>query len=221
MFTKPRDPNNKTKPAKSVAPIVIEEITLSQPVSKNNEMMKINVILMHDQSHLKNLLYNISVLPPMIKHQDMTQDQMTIPLDIIVEVHLDMIFKNPIILNIDNDLLLELATIMIELLLIHIIPGLGMTTIKEILVHIVHPTDHLTDHLTDVIHVPDINLDLTPEITIFKDILLLTDRHPDLEVLENLNLVHILVHETKLIIFNHKLLQIQSTLKYTCITQQK
>ena len=176
---------------------------------------------MHDQSLLKNLLYNIFVLPPMIKHQDMIQDQMTIPLDIIVEVHLDMIIKNPIILNIDNDLLLELATIMIELLLLHIIPGLGMTTIKEILVQIVHHTDLLTDHLTDVIHVPDINLDLTPEITTFKDILLLTDRRPDLEILDIFDLVHILVHETKLTIFNHKLLQIQSTLKYTCITPQK
>ena len=202
---------------KSIAPIVIEQVTLSQPVSKNNEMLKINVILMHDQSHLKNLLYNIFVLLPMIKHQDKTQDQMTIPLDIIVEVHLDMIIKNPIILNIDNDLLLELATILIELLLLHIIPGLGLTTIKEIIVHIVH----LTDHLTDVIHVPDINLHLTPEITIFEDILLLTDRHPDLEILDTLDLVHILIHETKLLIFNHKLLQIQSTLEYICITQQK
>ena len=123
----------------------------------------------------------------MIKHQDILQDQMTIPLDIIVEVHLDMIIKNPIILNIDNDLLPELATIMIELLLLHIIPGLGMTTIKDILVHIVHHTDLLTDHLTDVIHVPDMNLDLNPEITTFKD-----NNFRDI-----LDLVHILVHETK------------------------
>ena len=176
---------------------------------------------MHDQSLLKNLLYNVFVLPPMIKHQDMIQDQTTITLDIIVEVHLDMIIKNPIFLNIDNDLLLELAAKMIELLLLQIIPGLGMTTIKEILVHIVHHTDLLTDHLTDVIHVPDKNLDLTPEITTFKDILLLTDRCPDLEILDILDLVHLLVHETKITIFNHKLLLIQSTLKYTCNTQQK
>ena len=174
---------------------------------------------MHDQS--LDLLYNIFVLPPIIKLQNIIQDQITIPLDIIVEVHLDMIIKNPIIPNIDNDPLLELATIMIDQLLLHIIPRLGVTTIKEILVHIVHYTDLLTDHLTDVIHVPDINLDLTPEITIFKDILLLTDRRPDLEILDILDLVHILVHETKLTIFNHILLQIQSTLKYTCITPQK
>ena len=146
---------------------------------------------------------------------------MPILLDIIVEVNLVMIIKNPIILNIDNDLLLELATIMIEPLLLHIIPGLSMTIIKEIFAHIVHNTDLLTDHLTGMINVPDINLDLTPEITTFKDILLLTDRRPHLEILDILDLVHILVHETNLTIFNHKLLLIQSTLKYTCITQLK
>ena len=155
MFTQPRDPNNKTKPAYKKYFSYCHRTNNSISASfKNNEMMKINAILMHNQSHLKNLLYNISVLPPMIKHQDMTQNRMTIPLDIIVEVHLDMIIKNPIILNIDSDLLLELATIMIEILLLHIIPGLDMTTIREVPVHIVHHTDLLTDHPTDVIHVP-------------------------------------------------------------------
>ena len=222
MFTQPRDPNNKAKPApKSFGPIVPEQITLSMLVSKNNEMLKINVILMHDQSFLKNLLYNIFVLPPRIKHQDTIQDQVTIPLDIVVEIHLVMITKNPIILNIDNALLLELATIMIELLLLHITPGLVMTTINEILAHIVQHTDLLTDHLTDVIGVPDINLDLTPEITAFKDTLLLTDPRPDLEILDILDLVHILIHETRITIFIHKRLPIQSTLKDTCITQLK
>ena len=139
MYTQPRDPNNKTKPAyKKYCSYCHRTNTPSQPVSKNNEMMKINVILMNDQSLLNNLLFNIFVLPPMIKHHDMNQDQMTLPLDIIVEIHLDMIIKNQIIPNIDYDLLLELATIMIEILLLHIIPCLGMTTIKEILVHIVH-----------------------------------------------------------------------------------
>ena len=223
MFTQPRDPKNKAKPTykKYYSYCNRTNHSISACFKIKNEMMKINVILMQDQSLLKNFLYNIFVLPPMIKHQDMIQDQMTIPLDIIVEVQLVMIIKNPIILIIDNDLLLELATIMIELLLLHIIRGLGRTTIKEILAHIVHHTDLLTDHLKDVIHVPDINVDLTPEITTFKDILLLTDPLPDLEILDILDLVHILVHETKLTIFNRKVLQIQSTLKYTCITQQK
>ena len=185
--------------------------------------MKTNVMFMHNQSLIKKLLYIIFVLPLMIKHQDTIQDQMTIPLYIVVEVHLVMITKNPITLNIDNDLLLELATIMIDLLLLHITAGLVMTTINEILAHIVHHTDLVIDHLPDVIHVPDINLNLTPEITTFQNVVLLTDPRPDLEILDILDLDHILIHETRIIIFNHKLPQIQSTLKYDpkCTTQKK
>ena len=41
---------------------------------------------MQDQSPLKNLLYNISVPPPMIKHKDMIQDQLNTPHDTVVEV---------------------------------------------------------------------------------------------------------------------------------------
>ena len=94
--------------------------------------MKTNVILMHDQSLLGKLLYNIFVLPPMIKHQDPIQDQMTIPLDIVVEEHPVKNTNNLIILHIDNDQLLELGTMMIEVLLLHITPGLVMTTINYI-----------------------------------------------------------------------------------------
>ena len=42
MFTQPRVPNNKTKPAsKNIVPIVIEQTTPPLLVSKNNKMMKI------------------------------------------------------------------------------------------------------------------------------------------------------------------------------------
>ena len=83
--------------------------------------------------------------------------------------------------------------IMIELLLLHITPGLVMTTITEILAYIVHHIDLLIDHLTDVIHVTDTNLDLTPEIIPFKDTLPLIDQRPDLEILDVLDLAHILI----------------------------
>ena len=43
MFTQPKDPNNKNKPAyKKIIHIVIEQIIPSLLVSKNNEMMKTN-----------------------------------------------------------------------------------------------------------------------------------------------------------------------------------
>ena len=51
-------------------------------------MMKTDVMLMHDQNLLRNLLYKISVRLPMTRHQGMLQDQMTIQIDIAVEVHL-------------------------------------------------------------------------------------------------------------------------------------
>ena len=69
-----------------------------------------NATLMQDQNPLKNLLYNISVPPPIIKHKDMIQDQMNTPHDTEVEVHPVMTTKNII----DNDLLQELAIITIE-----------------------------------------------------------------------------------------------------------
>ena len=79
MFTQPRNPNNKIEPAhKSTATTVTEQIILSLLVSKNNGMMKINVMLMHDLNLLKNFLYNTSVLPPMTKDQGKIKDQMTI-----------------------------------------------------------------------------------------------------------------------------------------------
>ena len=90
-------------------------------------MNKIIAILLQDQNLLKNLLYNISVPPPMIKHKDMIQDQMNIPHDTVVEVHPVMTSKNII----DNDPLQELAIITIEQPLLHITPDLVMTTITS------------------------------------------------------------------------------------------
>ena len=96
-----------------------------------------------------------------------------------------------------------------------------MTTITEILAHIFHHIDLPTDHHIDVIHVPVTNLDHTQEITTFHDTLLLIDHRLDIEILDILDLAPIPKHETKSITFNHKLLLTQSTLKYTCTTQQK
>ena len=172
---------------------------------------------MQDQNPLKNLLYNFSVPPPMINHKDMTQDQLNTPHDTVGEVPPVMTTKNII----DNDLLQELAIITIELPLLHIILDLVMTTITEILVHIVPHIDPPINHLIHVIHVPVTNLDHTQEITTFPHILLLIDHRLDLEILDILDLAPILRHETKSITFNHKLPLTQSTLKYTCTTQQK
>ena len=72
MLTQPRDPNNKKKQAyKNFVPIVIEQIILSLPVSKNNEMMKIKEKLTLDQNLLRGHFYSTFVHPPMIEQKDM------------------------------------------------------------------------------------------------------------------------------------------------------
>ena len=172
---------------------------------------------MQDENPLKNLLYNISVLPPMINHKDIIQNQLNTPPDTVVAVHPVTTTKNII----DNDLHQELAIITTEQPLLHITLDLVMTTITEILAPIVHYIDLPTNHLTDVIHVPVTNLDHTREIITFNDILLLIDHPLDLEILDILDLAHILRHEIKSTTSNHNLLLTQSTLKYTSITQQK
>ena len=85
----------------------------------------------------------------MTKHQDMTPDQMNIQIDIAVEVHLVITFKEITILTIDKDQHLELVTVLIEILLLdHITLDHVMIIINETLDHIVHQTGLLTDHQT-------------------------------------------------------------------------
>ena len=111
-------------------------------------MKKADVILTHDQNLLRSLLYNISVHPPMTKHQDLTPDQMNIQIDIAVEEHPVITFREITILTIDKSLHLELVTIMIEKQLLHITLDHLMIIIKETLDHLVHHTGILIDHHT-------------------------------------------------------------------------
>ena len=63
MFTQPRYPNNKYKPAnKNIVHIVIEPITPSLLVSRNNEMMRTEETPMLDLNLLKIHFFNTSVL---------------------------------------------------------------------------------------------------------------------------------------------------------------
>ena len=118
---------------------------------KNNEMEKIDVMLMHDQKLRKNVSSIISIFLPMIKHQGMTQDQMTTQIDTVVEENLVIT-----ILNIDQDLHLELVIIMIDILLPHTTLDHVMKITKEILAHTLYHKGLLIDHPTTVIHVPGI-----------------------------------------------------------------
>ena len=116
--------------------------------------MKTDVMLFHDLNLLENLSYNAFVPHPMI-NQDITHNQMTIHIDIVVEVHLVTITTKITTLNIDNALHLEPGITTTKVLLLHITLDHVMITIEEILVHTVHHIDLLIDHLTDVIHAQD------------------------------------------------------------------
>ena len=113
MFTQPKDPNNKNKPAyKNIVHIVTEQITPSLLVSKNNEMMKTNAMRILDQSLLKNHLYSTSTLLPMI-------EQNTMIIDTEVEVpHVTTLTRNTIH-KIDTVLHQEIDLAMTKVLPLH------------------------------------------------------------------------------------------------------
>ena len=112
MFTQPKEPNNKNKPAyKNIVHIVIKQIIPSLLVSKNNEMMKTNEIHMLDQNLHKNHLYSTFVLLPMI-------EQNTYIIDTEVEVPHETTLTATIH-KIDTVLLLEIDLVMTKVLLLH------------------------------------------------------------------------------------------------------
>ena len=63
MFTQSKDPNNKNKPAYTkYVNTVTEQITPFLLVSKNNDIMKKNEMLLLGQNLHRNHLYSTSVL---------------------------------------------------------------------------------------------------------------------------------------------------------------
>ena len=137
MFTQPKDPNNKSKPAyKNIVHTVIEQIIPFLIVSKNNEMMKINEKHMLDLNPLKNHLYSTSVLLPMIEPNAMI-------IDTEVEVPHETTLTTKTIHKIDTVLHLEIEIdlVMTKVLLLH-------TTLDHDMIHTIvipGPTGLLTD----------------------------------------------------------------------------
>ena len=116
MFTQPKDPNNKNKPAsKNIVHTVTEhteQITPSPLVSKNSETMKTNEMLMLDQNLHKIHLYSTSI--PLL-----TIEQNIMIIDIEVEVlHVTTLITTPIH-KIDTVLYLEIDLATTKVLLLH------------------------------------------------------------------------------------------------------
>ena len=133
MFTHSRVPKNKHKPAyKKLALIVIEQITPSQLVSKNIEIMKTKEthkldIILHN-SHMYD-----TFAPLRVKITLTEQRILQIPLiDTAVEVHYVIVIQiETFHHNLDIVLILEIVTDMTELLLPHNITDQDMTIIDN------------------------------------------------------------------------------------------
>ena len=186
MLTQPEDPNNK-----NIVHIVTEQITPSLLVSKNNEMMKTNEILMLDQNLQKNHLYSTSVLLLMI-------EQNTMIIDIEVEVpHVTTLTTKPIH-KIDTVLHLEidLATPP-KVLLLH-----NTLDDDKILTNAIHcltalHTDLRIDLLIDTTLALDIDHAPNQETKFLQDIQIHTDHLLEQEILDFPDPVHIPLLEIK------------------------
>ena len=224
MFTQPRDPNNKHKPAyKNMVHFVIEQITPSLLDSKNNEMMKIKGTPMLDLNLLKNYLYNTSVLLLVtITLTEQTTNLQNLMIDTVVEVHHVIVIQIATIHHkIDIALTLETNTDMTELLLLHSLTDQDMTTMNAIHVPIVHHTDLRIDHRIDKIHAIDINHVPTLEIDNFHSTLPQIDLLLNHESLDLLDLDQILKQEIKSITFKQNCQIHLITLKSICTILQK
>ena len=197
MFTQPKDPNNKNKPANKKYCSYCHRTNHSiSACFKNNEMMKTNEKHMLDQNLHKNHLYNTTVHLLMIEQNIMIIDKEA-------EVPHETTLTIKTIHKIDTVLHLEIDLVMTKVLLLHttldhdmirtnVIPGLTV-------LHTDPPTDLLIDTTLalDTDHAP------IPEITNLQNIQIHIDLQ-DQETLDFLDLVHTPTPETKLIWYNNK-----------------
>ena len=174
---------------KNIVHIATEQNTPSLFVSKNNEMMKTNEILMLGQNFHKNHLYTTSVLLLMI-------EQNTMIIDTEVEVPHETILTTKTTHKIDSVLHLELDLAMTKVLLhntldhdmipTNVIPGLTA----------LH-TDPRTDLLIDTTLALGIDHAPISETINLQDIQIHTDHFPDQEILDFLDPVHTPILEIK------------------------
>ena len=183
MFFQPKDPNNKNKPAfKNINHNVTEQTISYLLVSKNNEMMT-NELLMLDRNLHKNHLYSTFVLL-------LTTEQNTMTLDIEVEVLHGTTLTTESIEKIDTVLHLEIDSAMTKVLLLHNTLDHDTIIRDAILDLIALHTDVFIDLLIDTTPVLDTNHAPIQETIILQTIQILTDHLRDHEILDFLDPVH-------------------------------
>ena len=193
MYTQPKDPNNKNKPAyKKYCSYCHRTNHSISACFKNNEMIKINEKHMLDQNLHKNHSFSTFVPLQMTK-----QNTMIIDIEVEVLHGTTPITKN--IHKIDTVLHLEIETdfVMIKVLLLHITPDQDMTHINVILDLTVLLTDLLIDLHIDKILVLDTDHALIQEMINLTNTRIHIDHLLDQETLDFPDPDHIPIPEIK------------------------
>ena len=158
--------------------------------------MKTNEMHMLDQNLHKNLLYNTSVLLPMIEQnicsryrsrstsRDNSYNRTNHKIDTVLHLETDLVMTKVLLLH---------TTLDHDMIRTNVIPGLT----------VLH-TDPSTDLLIDTTLALDTDHAPIPEITNLQNVQFHIDHLQDQETLDFLNLVHIPTPETKLIWYNNK-----------------
>ena len=177
---------------KNIAHTVIEQITPFLPVSKNNEMMKINEKHMLDQNLHKNHSFSTFVLLPMT-------EQNTMIIDTEVEVPHETTLTTKIIHKTDTVPHLEIETdfVMTKVLLPHTTPDQDMIHTNVILDLTVLLTDLLIDPHIDKTLVLDTDHAPIQETTNSQSTQIHIDHLQDQETLDFLDLAHTPILEIK------------------------
>ena len=177
---------------KNIVHTVIEQITPFLPVSKNNEMMKINEKHMLDQNLHKNHSFSTFVLLPMT-------EQNTMIIDTEIEVPHETTLITEIIHNTDTVLHLEIEIdfVMTKVPLLHTTLDQDMIHTKVILDLTVLLTDLLIDPHIDKTLVLDTDHAHIQEITNSPNTQIHIDHLQDQETLDFLDLAHTLILELK------------------------
>ena len=193
MFTQPKDPNNKNKPASKKYCSYCHRTNHSiSACFKENEMMKTNAMHMLGQNLLKTHLYSTSALLPKI-------EQNTMIFDSEVEAPHVTTLTTKTIHKIDTVLHLEIDLAMTKVLPLH--KTLDHDMILTDVIHglTAHHTDLHIDLLIDTTLALDINHVPIPETITLQIIQIHTNHLLDQKNLDFLDPVHTPILETKLI----------------------
>ena len=198
MFTQPKDPNNKNKPAyKKFCSYCNRTKHSISACFKNNEMMKTNEMHMLDQNLHKNHMYSTSV-PSLII------EQTTMIINIEVEVPHVTTLTTKLTHKIDTVLHLEIDLAMTKLLLLHNTLDHNMILINAIHGLTALHTDLRIDLLIDTTLALDIDHALIQESIILQNTQIHIDHLQDQETLDFLDPIHTPILEIKSIRYNHK-----------------